>query len=78
MPPSLALGAQFEAFIQRQVNSGRYASASEVVRDSLRLMEEQELRAEVEHGVTSGEAIPAEDVFAELRTRVAEVRAHAR
>lgn len=58
MPSSFTLGAHFERFIKSQVSSGRYASASEVVRHSPRLLEEQDalrqarleaLRAEIEH-----------------------------
>ena len=39
MPSSYTLGAYFEKFIQAQLASGRYNNASEVIRDSLRLME---------------------------------------
>jgi len=39
---SISLGDHFESFIEKQLASGRYNSASEVVRDSLRLLEEQE------------------------------------
>jgi antitoxin ParD1/3/4 len=42
MPRSYALGDRFEAFIDAQVKSGRYNNASEVVRDALRLLEDQE------------------------------------
>jgi antitoxin ParD1/3/4 len=46
MPRSFALGAHFEAFIDAQVKDGRYNNASEVVRDALRLLEDEEkLRA---------------------------------
>jgi antitoxin ParD1/3/4 len=46
MPRSFALGTHFEAFIDAQVKDGRYNSASEVVRDALRLLEDEEkLRA---------------------------------
>ncbi|MEQ8955222.1 MAG: type II toxin-antitoxin system ParD family antitoxin [Pseudomonadales bacterium] len=36
---SLSLGAHWEEFIRQEVTSGRYASASEVIRDALRGME---------------------------------------
>lgn len=44
---SVSLGDHFEEFIGRQVERGRYGSASEVVRASLRLLEEYESRVEV-------------------------------
>jgi antitoxin ParD1/3/4 len=34
MPSSYAIGDHFERFIKQQVEGGRYASASEVVRDA--------------------------------------------
>jgi antitoxin ParD1/3/4 len=39
MPSSYAIGSHFERFVKKQVDSGRYSSASEVVRDALRLLE---------------------------------------
>lgn len=36
MPSSYAIGEHFETFIKSKVQEGRYASASEVVRDGLR------------------------------------------
>ena len=38
---SLSLGEHWEVFIKNEVASGRYGSASEVVRDALRHMEER-------------------------------------
>ncbi|MFZ4655237.1 MAG: type II toxin-antitoxin system ParD family antitoxin [Methylococcaceae bacterium] len=42
MPSSYAIGDHFEQFIRKQVDGGRYASASEVVREALRVLEDRE------------------------------------
>lgn len=36
--------AHFEEFVQRQITTGRYETVSEVIRESLRLMEDREAR----------------------------------
>lgn len=41
---SLSLGRHWEAFIRAEVESGRYGSASEVVRDALRALEDRKQR----------------------------------
>jgi antitoxin ParD1/3/4 len=79
VPASYSIGHHFEDFVQRQVKSGRFASASEVVREGLRLMEEREaeraarleaLRTDIARGRDSGPGIPAEEVFARVRERI--------
>jgi antitoxin ParD1/3/4 len=56
---SISLGPHFERFIRREVASGRFGTASEVVRAGLRLLEEDEarlasLRGALEEGERSG------------------------
>jgi antitoxin ParD1/3/4 len=46
MPSSYLIGEHFERFNKSQIQQGRYASASEVIRDGLRALEVREqLRA---------------------------------
>ena len=53
---SMLLGDHLEQFIQQQVDSGRFSSASEVVRNALRMMEAQNLQTEaLSKALASGE-----------------------
>ena len=62
---NLSLGEHWEVFIKNEIASGRYGSASEVVRDALRGMEERKskleaLRAHLSEGASqarSGEFV---------------------
>lgn len=78
MPSSYTLGEHYEKFVRELVSSGRYSSASEVLRDGLRLLEDREkeraaklewLRNAIQEGIDSGPGIPAEEVFDELLKR---------
>ncbi len=41
---NVSIGDRWQAFVERVVQAGRYASASEVVREGLRLVEEREAK----------------------------------
>ena len=64
---NISLTPQLEKLVKNKVESGLYGSASEVMRDALRLLEErdrrqstriEELRAEIKKGLDSGEPTP--------------------
>jgi antitoxin ParD1/3/4 len=80
MPASYAVGPHFEKLIKEKVKSGRYSSASEVVREALRLFEDHEmarnfrietLRRQIDEGRNSGHGKPAEEVLRRLETKYA-------
>ena len=65
MPINVNLTPQLESLVKQKVSSGLYNSASEVVREALRLMEQQDrmraikleqLRQDIHEGLNSGEA----------------------
>ncbi len=67
MPLNINLTPQLEKLVRQKVSSGRYNSASEVVREALRLMEAQDelrslkleqLRRDIREGLDSGPAGP--------------------
>ena len=72
------LTQELEQLVQSRVKSGRYGSASEVVRDALRLLADrdemielrkQELRKRIAQGLDSlqrGEGVDGDEFFAQL------------
>lgn len=73
---SVVLSDHFNEFIARAVESGRYNSASDVVRAGLRMLEEEEqrldrLRAEIIKGEESGPAEPFDfdDFLSEMHAK---------
>ncbi len=67
MGMNVSLSPQLEELVRSRVASGRYTSASEVMREALRLLEEQDsfreaklaqLRSEVRQGQDSGPSEP--------------------
>ena len=86
---NVSLTRELGDFVTSKVASGRYLSASEVVRDGLRLLEERERQQEValsevqrkiEAGLESldrGEGIPGEQVFEDMEARLSARKATA-
>lgn len=87
----LSLGAHWDRFIEKQVSTGRYGSADEVMREALRALEAREAKlsmliAHIESGETSLDDIPfvedlslerlIEELDAELDTDSAPMRKH--
>ena len=53
---SVLLGEYFEEFISNEISSGRYSSASEVIRTALRLLEvEEQKKKDLNKALVTGE-----------------------
>ena len=81
---SVTLPAEMAAALRLTVEGGQYASTSEIVREALRewtrsrdseQRDLQALREAVKLGNESGQSIPADEVFTELRRMIAKRRA---
>ena len=78
---NVLLTPELESFIESTVSTGRYHSASEVVQEALRLLEERErlrasqiaeFRAEMDDRMAAtdrGEVVDGEEAFARLRAK---------
>ena len=76
---NISLTPELERLVDEKVKSGRYASASEVIREGLRLLEEQddmkqrrlaEVRQKIDRGIEQlerGLGIPGPEARARLR-----------
>jgi len=83
---NVSLTPELEKFVQGRVASGRYQTASEVVREGLRLLEQQEMDREEAFAALKkklqraaaqserGEGIDGETFFKEFRERSARIR----
>lgn len=76
---NVSLTPELEQYIRTKVDSGRYLSASEVVREALRLLEQkeirlEELRVEIQKGLDSGRSklLNMEAIKAKARNRLSE------
>jgi antitoxin ParD1/3/4 len=83
---NVSLTPELEKLVTRKVESGLYQSASEVIREGLRLLEDHdrlreihlgEVRRKIQTGLAEldrGEGIPGEDVYAQMKQKSAEFR----
>jgi antitoxin ParD1/3/4 len=75
---NVSIGQRWEDFVENVVKSGRYASASEVVREGLRLVEEREaklqaLRDTLNASIAEGGHNTEEDLVRALDAKAAEL-----
>ncbi|HEY0025459.1 MAG TPA: type II toxin-antitoxin system ParD family antitoxin [Longimicrobium sp.] len=81
---NVSLTPELERMVEEKVRSGQYRTASEVVREGLRLLAQRDeeyqvklaaLRAEIQKGVDSldrGEGMEGDEAFAWIRARLRE------
>ena len=81
---NVSLGQKWEDFVESKVKSGDYQTASEVLRDGLRLLEKEQLLKQISvsslpeleakllkaaASLDAGKGVDGEEVFARLRRR---------
>ena len=89
---NVSLTPELEKFVEQEVGSGLYQTASEVVRAGLRLLKREEMLKQVSVGsaaelqakllqaaesLNAGRGVNSEEVFARLRSRSQARRKHA-
>jgi antitoxin ParD1/3/4 len=75
---NVSVGQRWESFVEHVVKSGRYGSASEVVREGLRLVEEREARLRalcdtLNASIAEGGHLTDDEVTAMLDAKAAEL-----
>lgn len=80
---NVSIGDRWQWFVDSVVKDGRYGSASEVVREGLRLVEEREaklvaLRATLNASIAAGGEVAEAELDAALAARGANLRRKAR
>lgn len=82
----VSLTPELEELVQEKVASGRYQSASEVIQEALRLLEQEEglrtprleeVRKKIQLGLDQldrGEGIPGEEVYARMKQKSEDFR----
>ncbi len=76
---NVSVGERWEQFVERAVKTGRYGSASEVVREGLRLVEEREarlsaLRATIDASLAEGGQVSEDDLDQALAASAEDLR----
>ncbi len=78
---NVSLTPELEELVERKVKSGRYQSASEVIREGLRLLQDQdrlrelhftEARKKIQAGLDEldrGEGVPGGQVYAQMKEK---------
>jgi len=77
---NVSIGERWEGFVDRTLRAGRYGSASEIVREGLRLVEEreaklQDLKATLAASIATGGDVGDEEIDAAIGRRAARLRA---
>ena len=76
---NVSIGQRWEKFIEQAVQDGRYGSASEIVREGLRLVEEREaklsaLRETIQQSIAGGGDISDDELDAALEAAAQRLR----
>ena len=75
---NVSIGERWEKFVEGAVKDGRYASASEVIREGLRLVEEREarlaaLKEHLDRSIAAGGEVSDADLDAALDAKAADL-----